>query len=199
MTVHEHYRYPEAEPPRYTCRVCGYPGLPDLPVGSSSGREGMSCPSCGFRFGHTDTDLHYTYEQWRDVWVNQGMSWTGADIQPPAGWAPARQLAHVAPERPGRYTCLVCGYPDLTRPYGDFLHPTYEICPCCGYQYGYDDHYRSPINWRTAWIEEDGMRWWAHGGPPGNWDPHRQLTRLDALPRNGQVNGVSLNSMLAYF
>jgi hypothetical protein len=196
MTVNEHYRYPESEPPRYTCLVCGYPSLDDLPV---IGRGAVSCPSCGFQFGHTDTNLHNTYEQWRELWVNQGMPWTSSDTPPPTGWAPTQQLAKVTPVPPGRYICLVCGYPDLTNPYGDFFHPSYEICPCCGYQYGYDDHFRSPISWRTMWIDHDSMRWWAHGGPPESWEPHQQLKQLEALPRDGQVNGVKLNPRLARF
>lgn len=199
MTIREHYRYPEPQPPRYTCLVCGYPDLPELPVGPSSGRQDVRCPSCGFRFNHTEVDLHYTYEQWRELWIARGMSWSHIDVQPPAGWAPAQQVARVAPPGLAHYICLVCGYPDLTKPYGDFFNPTYEICPCCGYQYGYDDCVTTPINWRTRWIDDDGMRWWGHGGPPANWDPHEQLRRLEALPRKGQVNGVNLTPTLSYF
>jgi transcription elongation factor Elf1 len=198
MTIHEHYHYPEPEPPRYTCLVCGYPSLDDLPVGPSSARRAVTCPSCGFQFDHTDTDLHYTYEQWREKWIVDRMPWTSTDTPPPADWAPAEQVSRVVPAGPGHYICLVCGYPELTKPYGDEFHPTYEFCPCCGYQYGYDDNVWPPIDRRNTWIGE-GMQWWRHGGPPEGWDPRQQLSRLDALPRDGQVNGLALTSMLSSF
>ena len=191
MAVHEHYRYPEPQPARYTCLVCGYPHLDDLPVGPSSGRRDITCPSCGFQFNHTDTNLHYTYEQWRDSWVVRGMPWSSTDRQPPPNWAPDEHLTTVVPPQPGHHVCLVCGYPKLTKPYGDFFRPSYEICPCCGYQYGYDDYVWSPVNWRTTWIG-DGMRWWSHDGPPDDWNPQQQLERLEAVPRGRYVNGLKL-------
>lgn len=190
MTVREHYRYPESEPARYTCVVCGYPDLGDLPVGPG-GRRGVTCPSCGFQFDHTDTDLHYTYEEWRHSWVANGMSWSSTDKHPPPDWAPAEHVTNAAPLRSDRYVCLVCGYPELTKPYGDFFRPSYEICPCCGYQYGYDDYIWTPIDRRQKWMD-DGMRWWSHDGPPDDWDPQQQLRRLEAMPRGRQVNGLEL-------
>jgi rubredoxin len=84
------------------------------------------------------------------MWVNHGMQWASADTAPPEDWAPADQLTKLVPSRPGHYMCLVCGYPYLTKPYGDYFQPSYEICPSCGYQYGYDDYFRMPINYRSG-------------------------------------------------
>lgn len=63
--------------------------------------------------------------------------------------------------------CLCCGYPDLDcrpyenvpddphpisldPPYGDHWGiPSYEVCPCCGFEFGNDDNpglYAKPIN-----------------------------------------------------
>ena len=49
MTVQEYYRYPEIERTRYTCVVCGYPGLHDSPV-DPGGRHDVSLPGVRFSF-----------------------------------------------------------------------------------------------------------------------------------------------------
>ncbi len=38
------------------------------------------------------------------------------------------------------YICPICGYDDLEEPpYDNDGDPSYEICSCCGFQYGFDD------------------------------------------------------------
>ena len=41
-----------------------------------------------------------------------------------------------------KYKCPVCGYDGLDEePYGTNFNPSYEICSCCGFEYGYsEDH-----------------------------------------------------------
>ena len=54
-------------------------------------------------------------------------------------------------------TCPVCGYDGLYEPpYNEKGSGSYEICPCCGFQFGYDDFpYEEmliaggAINWQT--------------------------------------------------
>ncbi|PRP55884.1 hypothetical protein C7B71_03790 [Bacillus halotolerans] len=39
-----------------------------------------------------------------------------------------------------KYICPVCGFKGLTEPaYDDQGNHSYEICSCCGFQFGYDD------------------------------------------------------------
>ncbi|WP_243290957.1 hypothetical protein [Bacillus sp. FJAT-47783] len=40
------------------------------------------------------------------------------------------------------YICPVCGYDGLDEaPYGKNFNPSYDICVCCGFEYGYsEDH-----------------------------------------------------------
>jgi hypothetical protein len=59
----------------------------------------------------------------------------------------------------GRY-CRVCGYEPKNRPWGgDGRSPTYEICPCCGVEYGYEDATRvAVLRYREAWLEA-GADW----------------------------------------
>lgn len=77
------------------------------------------------------------------------------------------------------YTSPICGNPGLTeRPYyNDDSDASDEICPCCGFQFGYDDHASGHTHseWRQHWIDS-GMPWFSHGRrPPPGWDPATQL------------------------
>lgn len=77
------------------------------------------------------------------------------------------------------YTCPICGNPNLTyRPYSnDGTSASDEICPCCGFQFGFDDHVSGHTHaaWRQHWVES-GMPWFSRGRrPPPGWDPVAQL------------------------
>lgn len=77
------------------------------------------------------------------------------------------------------YTCPICGNPNLTdRPYNDDdTSVSDEICPCCGFQFGYDDRAsgRTHTAWRRHWIDNK-MPWFSHGRrPPPGWDLATQL------------------------
>jgi hypothetical protein len=79
----------------YTCPVCGYEKMEDPPFSKEEGRSSFEfCPCCAFQFGVTDRDKGYTYEQWRDKWVKEGMLWNeGMTYRPiPADWDPVKQL-----------------------------------------------------------------------------------------------------------
>jgi transcriptional regulator with XRE-family HTH domain len=66
--------------------------------------------------------------------------------------------------------CPVCGYDEMPYP------PVPEnICPCCGTQFGFDDHYHSPQELRSAWIEKDFPFFSDTRRPPKDWSPYRQL------------------------
>ncbi len=74
------------------------------------------------------------------------------------------------------YTCPVCGYDHLIRPPADHL-----ICPCCGTQFGLDDEDLTYAELRLAWVA-NGARWWSpNTAPPANWDPTRQLFRVEQM------------------
>jgi hypothetical protein len=53
-------------------------------------------------------------------------------------------------------TCLVCGFNDLYEPPYDIEGiPSDEICPCCGFQYGFDDDVDEKemafLEWKRGW------------------------------------------------
>jgi hypothetical protein len=79
----------------YICPVCGYPDLKEEPQNETSGGSYEICPSCGFQFGVSDDDLGYSYKQWRQQWVRQGMVWQSIGIVPPINWNPREQLRGV--------------------------------------------------------------------------------------------------------
>lgn len=76
------------------------------------------------------------------------------------------------------YTCPVCGYPGLDEPpytYADISGPSYEICPSCGTEYGYDDDETSHQELREKWLAA-GPVWYSKSRPqPEGWDGKKQL------------------------
>lgn len=65
-------------------------------VGIAAAGSYEICWSGGFEFGVTDDDLGYTYDSWRQVWIDRGMPWDSEPRRPqPLGWDPARQLADL--------------------------------------------------------------------------------------------------------
>lgn len=79
----------------------------------------------------------------------------------------------------GNHICPVCGYSGLDDPpYNERGVGSDEICPCCGFQFGYDDYPDGPLaftKWRHNWIN-GGYRWFSKCIlPPDGWDPKEQL------------------------
>lgn len=68
------------------------------------------------------------------------------------------------------YTCPVCAYGAMEDPPID-----YNICPCCGTEFGYTDHVRSYLDLRNAWLR-NGAQWFSPVDvPPQGWNPYAQL------------------------
>jgi hypothetical protein len=65
---------------------------------------------------------------------------------------------------------------------------SYEICPCCSFEFGYHDDAQgfSYEEWRRLWIAE-GMPWsWPSHGSPPDWDPVEQLRRAGFWPATSE-------------
>jgi transcription elongation factor Elf1 len=79
-----------------------------------------------------------------------------------------------------KYFCPVCGYPELNEiPYDDLGNPSYEICSCCGYEFGFDDNSKN-INfdtYRKKWINE-GAKWFIPEKKPLEWNLEEQLKNV---------------------
>jgi hypothetical protein len=80
------------------------------------------------------------------------------------------------------YHCPACGFLHDYKPW-DGESASFNICACCGIQFGYTDAAGGNINerknkyisWRKNWIE-NGMKWSSIGiKQPVNWNPFDQL------------------------
>ena len=60
------------------------------------------------------------------------------------------------------FYCRVCGYESGDRPWGDDGHlPSFDMCPCCGVEWGYEDNgLFSTERYRNLWIEK-GAPWFS--------------------------------------
>ncbi len=81
------------------------------------------------------------------------------------------------------YLCPVCGFDGLKEPpLGPQKSPSYEICPCCGFEPGFDaiDDPGSLAAFRQKWIEV-GSPWFMPRLKPKSWDLKKQMKNLLAL------------------
>ncbi len=77
------------------------------------------------------------------------------------------------------YTCIICGHDKLTeKPYDQDGNPSYEICKCCGFEFGFDDNIEgnSIEGYRQKWID-GGAEWFNAKAKPENWDLKKQLRK----------------------
>ncbi|MGH9136555.1 MAG: hypothetical protein ACRD0G_05840 [Acidimicrobiales bacterium] len=75
------------------------------------------------------------------------------------------------------FICPVCGYRGLAeRPYNESGGGSFEICPCCGYEFGFDDDSEgtSHQEYRRRWLA-DGAPWFDPEQKPDGWDLEVQL------------------------
>jgi hypothetical protein len=93
------------------------------------------------------------------------------EVEDPFAWM-------KSPWSAGNYQCPVCGYGMEVPP------ENYNICSCCGVEFGYNDVGRSHRELRDIWISE-GAKWWSeYNPPPQGWDPIVQLRKL--LPTDNE-------------
>jgi len=67
--------------------------------------------------------------------------------------------------------CLVCGFVGLKEPpYDNNNYPSYEICPCCGFEYGFSDTSQGYTykSYREEWIL-NGFVFFYGDLKPSNW------------------------------
>ncbi|MEM5370068.1 hypothetical protein V4C53_29075 [Paraburkholderia azotifigens] len=75
--------------------------------------------------------------------------------------------------------CRVCGYELAYPPWGDDGEdPSWEICPCCGTEFGYEDC--TPVSAkrkREQWIAA-GCPWFDRKKKSLDWDLKRQCEHI---------------------
>ena len=78
-----------------------------------------------------------------------------------------------------QHTCRICGLYIEELPWGeDGLSPTYEICPCCGVEFGNEDYtVESAKRYRIEWINK-GLNWFDPSEKPKYWNEKEQLNDI---------------------
>lgn len=75
--------------------------------------------------------------------------------------------------------CRVCGLEQPYPQYGeDGCSPTFEICECCGVEFGYEDTTAVGVKrFRHAW-ELNGRKWFEPDKMPENWSWEKQKLKI---------------------
>ena len=85
------------------------------------------------------------------------------------------------------YICPICGYDKLEEaPFDETGEPSFDICSCCGCEYGYDvvNDKVEIEKYRENWIKH-GAKWFYEGDKPKNWSLEKQLKNI-----KGEENGI---------
>ena len=79
------------------------------------------------------------------------------------------------------YNCRVCGLDQGFEPWGeDDKTPTFDICGCCGVQFGYEDCNVFYVKkFREEWIK-NGAKWFCPKDKPENWLLEEQMKNIPA-------------------
>ena len=80
--------------------------------------------------------------------------------------------------------CRVCGYTLKVPPWGEGEQtPSWEICPCCGTEFGYEDNTIKSVKIkRTDWIKK-GEKWFDEKQKPNDWSFKKQKELIPNLYR----------------
>lgn len=78
-----------------------------------------------------------------------------------------------------KHYCRVCGLYTDELPWGnDGLIPTYEICLCCGVEFGNEDYtIESTKKYRYNWLSK-GNPWFFVNEKPKNWKLEEQFKNI---------------------
>ncbi len=80
-----------------------------------------------------------------------------------------------------KYNCRICGLYIENSPWGlDGHSPTYEICSCCGVEFGNEDYtIESVKKYRENWINK-GAIWFDPKEKPKEWNMGEQFKKIPA-------------------
>ena len=88
-----------------------------------------------------------------------------------------------------KYACPVCMFPGMPDP-----PENYNICPCCGTEFGNDDADHTYEELRSDWIRRGAP--WFFGAPPANWNLFLQLVRANVLRVQSTDNAETEDTVL---
>jgi hypothetical protein len=74
--------------------------------------------------------------------------------------------------------CRVCGLHYVDTPWEDGIYPSFDICVCCGVEFGNEDvSIHSIREYRNNWIKK-GAIWNSEIHKPANWNLEGQLKNI---------------------
>lgn len=74
--------------------------------------------------------------------------------------------------------CRVCGYESDVPPWGEDGLPLFDICPCCGVEWGYEDALPAGVKqYRENWISR-GAPWFDRYTARDGLETSERLRRL---------------------
>lgn len=78
-----------------------------------------------------------------------------------------------------KHNCRVCGFFIDNLPWGENgMCPTYEICPCCGVEFGNEDYTLESIReYREKWLIK-GAKWFDKAQKPEDWSKEKQFENI---------------------
>ncbi|WP_323739765.1 hypothetical protein [Acinetobacter oleivorans] len=84
-------------------------------------------------------------------------------------------------EKIENFACRICGFIQPEEPWGeDGENPNFDICDCCGVEFGYEDYTKASVKtYRKKWLEA-GANWWTSKEKPKDWDIEKQLQNIPA-------------------
>jgi hypothetical protein len=79
------------------------------------------------------------------------------------------------------FACRVCGLIQGEEPWGENgENPNFDICDCCGTEFGYQDCTKESVKAnRKRWLEA-GANWSVLKEKPKDWDIEKQLQNIPA-------------------
>jgi len=80
---------------------------------------------------------------------------------------------------PNTHECRVCGYYSEDFPWGeDGESPSFQLCPCCGVQFGKEDISLDSIKkYRDEWVSKGG-KWYTKEEKPERWNLEVQMKNI---------------------
>ena len=79
------------------------------------------------------------------------------------------------------FFCRVCGLYRPEMPWGeDEETPSFEICPCCGVEFGNEDYAIASIrHYRENWLKKGG-KWFNYRLKPDDWNIEIQMKQISS-------------------
>lgn len=97
----------------------------------------------------------------------------------------------TVPNETELHFCRVCGLYHDDPPYGHSSKvPSFEICVCCGVEFGYEDTTADAAeHYRKRWIE-NGANWFDPSAKPRSWSLEAQLEKVRKVTGSSEKSSL---------